>query len=58
MTITAAFNIIQGDPDVKSILINIFGGIMRCDEFAEDIFAGALCMYMYMYMSVAILAQL
>ena len=30
-TITAAFKIIQGDPDVKSILINILGGIMRCD---------------------------
>merc|ERR1712115_11916 len=30
-TITAAFKIIQNDPDVKSIFINIFGGIMRCD---------------------------
>merc|ERR1719190_46271 len=36
-TITAAFKIIQGDPDVKSIFINIFGGIMRCDVIAEGI---------------------
>merc|ERR1712032_1772158 len=36
-TITAAFKIIQGDPDVKSILINIFGGIMRCDVIAEGV---------------------
>jgi len=38
-TITAAFKIIQGDPDVKSILINIFGGIMRCDVIAEGVVA-------------------
>merc|ERR1719378_1565992 len=36
-TITAAFKIIQGDPDVKSIFINIFGGIMRCDVIAEGV---------------------
>jgi len=36
-TVTAAFKIIQGDPDVKSILINIFGGIMRCDVIAEGV---------------------
>merc|ERR1719145_432962 len=36
-TITAAFKIIQGDPDVKSILINIFGGIMRCDVIAQGV---------------------
>merc|ERR1712061_875030 len=34
---TAAFKIIQGDPDVKSIFINIFGGIMRCDVIAEGV---------------------
>merc|ERR1712060_873536 len=38
-TITAAFKIVQGDPDVKSILINIFGGIMRCDVIAEGVVA-------------------
>merc|ERR1712137_360707 len=36
-TITAAFKIIQSDPDVKSILINIFGGIMRCDVIADGV---------------------
>merc|ERR1719436_1899505 len=36
-TVTAAFKIIQGDPDVKSIFINIFGGIMRCDVIAEGV---------------------
>merc|ERR1719364_342655 len=30
-SITAAFKILQADPNVKSIFINIFGGIMRCD---------------------------
>merc|ERR1712050_417028 len=39
-TMTAAFKIIQNDPDVKSILINIFGGIMRCDHIAEAVVAG------------------
>merc|ERR1719476_549497 len=36
-TIGAAFKIVQGDPDVKSIFINIFGGIMRCDVIAEGV---------------------
>lgn len=36
-TVTAAFKIIQGDPAVKSILINIFGGIMRCDVIANGV---------------------
>merc|ERR550537_2055417 len=34
-SITAAFKILMGDPNVKSILINIFGGIMRCDIIAS-----------------------
>mmetsp|Transcript_11842 Transcript_11842/g.28692 ORF Transcript_11842/g.28692 Transcript_11842/m.28692 type:complete len:423 (+) Transcript_11842:226-1494(+) len=34
-SITAAFKILQGDPNVKSIFINIFGGIMRCDVIAN-----------------------
>merc|ERR1719261_2237604 len=36
-TIKAAFEIIQTDPDVKSVFINIFGGIMRCDVIAEGV---------------------
>jgi succinyl-CoA synthetase beta subunit len=35
--ITAAFKILDHDPKVKSILVNIFGGIMRCDVVAEGI---------------------
>jgi len=35
--ITAAFEIITADPAVKAILVNIFGGIMRCDVIAEGI---------------------
>merc|ERR1712232_1032968 len=38
-TIKAAFEIIQTDPNVKSIFINIFGGIMRCDVIAEGVVA-------------------
>jgi succinyl-CoA synthetase beta subunit len=37
--VTAAFKIITGDPKVKGILVNIFGGIMRCDIVAEGIIA-------------------
>ena len=36
---TAAFKIITSDPQVKGILVNIFGGIMRCDIIAEGIIA-------------------
>jgi len=35
--ITAAFQIITADPAVKAILVNIFGGIMKCDIIAEGI---------------------
>ena len=35
--VTAAFKIITSDPRVKGILVNIFGGIMRCDVIAEGI---------------------
>merc|ERR1712194_317901 len=38
-SITAAFEILQSDPKVKSILINIFGGIMRCDVIANGTIA-------------------
>ena len=36
-TVTKAFKIIMADPNVKAILVNIFGGIMRCDIIAEGI---------------------
>ncbi len=37
--VTAAFKIITADPNVKGILVNIFGGIMRCDIIAEGVVA-------------------
>ncbi len=37
--VTAAFKIITSDPSVKGILVNIFGGIMRCDIIAEGVIA-------------------
>lgn len=39
--VTAALKIILKDPSVKAILINIFGGIMKCDTIAEGVIAGA-----------------
>jgi succinyl-CoA synthetase beta subunit len=39
--VQAAFQIILADPAVKGILVNIFGGIMRCDIIAEGIIAAA-----------------
>jgi succinyl-CoA synthetase beta subunit len=39
--VTAAFKLILGDPNVEAILVNIFGGIMRCDVIAEGIVAAA-----------------
>jgi len=39
--VTAAFKIILSDPSVKGILVNIFGGIMRCDIIADGIIAAA-----------------
>jgi len=39
--VTEAFKIILSDPDVKGILVNIFGGIMRCDVIAEGVVAAA-----------------
>lgn len=35
--VTAAFKIITSDPQVKGILVNIFGGIMRCDVIADGV---------------------
>ncbi len=39
--ITAAFKIILADPNVEGILVNIFGGIMRCDVIAEGVVSAA-----------------
>ncbi len=39
--VTIAFKIILSDPNVKGILVNIFGGIMRCDTIANGIVAAA-----------------
>ncbi|MFZ5929980.1 MAG: ADP-forming succinate--CoA ligase subunit beta [Pseudomonadota bacterium] len=39
--VTEAFKIILRDPNVKAILVNIFGGIMRCDIIAEGVVAAA-----------------
>ena len=37
--VTAAFKIITADPNVKGILVNIFGGIMKCDVIARGVIA-------------------
>ncbi len=37
--VTAAFKIITADPKVRGILVNIFGGIMKCDVIAEGVIA-------------------
>jgi succinyl-CoA synthetase beta subunit len=39
--VTAAFKLILSDPHVEAILVNIFGGIMRCDIIAEGVVAAA-----------------
>ncbi len=39
--VTAAFKIILADPNVKGVLVNIFGGIMKCDIIAEGVIAAA-----------------
>jgi succinyl-CoA synthetase beta subunit len=40
-TVAAAFQILLQDPDVRAVLVNIFGGIVRCDRVAEGIIAAA-----------------
>jgi succinyl-CoA synthetase beta subunit len=40
--VTEAFKIIMSDENVEGILVNIFGGIMRCDVIAEGVIAAAL----------------
>ena len=39
--VTAAFKLITSDPNCRGVLVNIFGGIMRCDIIAEGIIAAA-----------------
>ena len=39
--VTTAFKLIMSDPHVEGILVNIFGGIMRCDVIAEGVVAAA-----------------
>ncbi len=39
--VTVAFKLILSDPNVRGILVNIFGGIMRCDVIAEGVLAAA-----------------
>ena len=39
--VTEAFKLILSDPNVEGVLVNIFGGIMRCDIIAEGIIAAA-----------------
>jgi succinyl-CoA synthetase beta subunit len=39
--VTAAFKLILSDPNVEAMLVNIFGGIMRCDVIAEGVVAAA-----------------
>jgi succinyl-CoA synthetase beta subunit len=39
--VTAAFKLILDDPNVEGVLVNIFGGIMRCDVIAEGVVAAA-----------------
>ena len=36
-TVEAGFNIILSDPNVKAVLVNIFGGIVRCDRVAQGV---------------------
>jgi succinyl-CoA synthetase beta subunit len=39
--VTAAFKLLLSDPHVEGVLVNIFGGIMRCDVIAEGVVAAA-----------------
>jgi succinyl-CoA synthetase beta subunit len=39
--VTAAFKLLLSDPNVEGVLVNIFGGIMRCDVIAEGVVAAA-----------------
>jgi succinyl-CoA synthetase beta subunit len=52
--VTEAFKIILSDPHVQAILVNIFGGIMRCDVIAEGVIAAAR----EMHISVPLIVRL
>ena len=39
--VAAAFKLIYSDQDVKGILVNIFGGMMRCDDIAKGLIAAS-----------------
>ncbi len=39
--VTAAFKILLSDPNVRAVLVNIFGGIMKCDVIADGVVAAA-----------------
>lgn len=41
LQVTHAFEILNSDPKVQAILVNIFGGIMRCDVIAQGVIAAA-----------------
>ncbi len=45
MQVVEAFKILTGDPKVKAILVNIFGGIMKCDVIASGIVNAAKQVY-------------
>jgi len=49
--VTEAFKILTSDSNVKAILVNIFGGIMRCDVIAEGVSRRSdhYCCYCYHY---------
>ena len=53
-TVASGFRIILSDPNVKAILINIFGGIVRCDMVAN----GVVAAYKNLGMSIPIVARL
>jgi succinyl-CoA synthetase beta subunit len=44
--VTEAFRIITSDPNVKAILVNIFGGIAKCDMIAEGIVAATKTLHL------------
>ena len=53
-SVAEAFQIILADPNVKSVLINIFGGIVRCDMVAS----GVVAAYKNLGMTIPIVARL
>lgn len=56
--VTEAFKLISSDPRVTAILVNIFGGIMRCDIIAEGIIAAVNQLSLDMPLVVRLQGQL